>query len=398
MVVSASVGAGHDSATRELARRLRTKGFEVDCHDFMDLLPWRMGEGSLDVHGLFLRRAPWAYGALFAIGDRLRHTVSITRAMLSPVRRRVLGLLTDDVRAVVSTYPLASQVLGPLRRGGGLTVPAITYATDFAVHRHWVAPGVDVHLAPHRVGAVQAHAQGGRGACVAGALVAPGFRPPANGAKQAARRQFGLPGGRLALVVAGSWGVGQIETAAADIARTGAATPVIACGRNVSLRKRLAHNGHRYALGWVDDMPTLMQAVDVLVENAGGLMALEGMACGLPVMTYRPIPGHGRKSAAALSEAGIATWVRDRDRLGPVLTDLADGPRGRAQRRAASALFQADPAETVADVATVHRSQVVGGHAAAARGWRHRAAAAAGVAIAVTAAIYHTRRARLTRT
>lgn len=397
VVVSAGVGAGHDGATRELARRLRALGFEVDCHDFMELLPWRLGRRALRTHSVVLRRAPWIYGALFAIGNRYRVTTSITRTLLYPVRRRVLRLVADDVRAVVSTYPLASQALGPLRRSGRLTVPTITYATDFAAHRHWVAPGVDAHLAPHGVGAAQAHGLGARGARVGGALVAPGFCPAAPLAKHLARLRFGLPSGRLALVVAGSWGVGEIEAAAAEIADTGVAVPVVVCAKNAMLRRRLINQGVRHALGWVDDMPTLMQAVDVLVENAGGLMALEGMACGLPVMTYRPIPGHGNENAAALAQAGIATWVRDERRLGPVLVELAEGMRGRRQRGAAGALFDTDAAETVADLATGGVRAEDGSRSIVSRRVRRRAAAVAGVAIALAVAIYRTRRPRLTK-
>jgi processive 1,2-diacylglycerol beta-glucosyltransferase len=394
VAISAGVGAGHDGATRELTRRLMAMGFEVDCHDFMQLLPWRLGSRALHTHGAVLCRAPWIYGALFAIGNRYRITTSITRGLLYPIRRRVLRLLTEDVRAVVSTYPLASQVLGPLRRSGQLTVPAITYATDFAVHRHWVAPGVDAHLAPHPVGAAQAQALGARGARVGGALVAPGFRPVAAVAKHEARQKFGLPSGRLALVGAGSWGVGEIEAAAAEIAATGEAVPVVVCGKNAALKRRLLRRGMRYTLGWVDDMPTLMQAVDVLVENAGGLMALEGMACALPVMTYRPIPGHGTESAAALAQAGIATWVQDEHRLGRVLVELAEGMRGRHQRGAALVLFEPDAAETIADLATGGVPADVDSRSVVLRRVRRGAAMAASVAIVLAVAGYRTRRPR----
>ncbi|WP_319460845.1 hypothetical protein [Micromonospora sp. RTP1Z1] len=108
--------------------------------------------------------------------------------------------------------------------------------------------------------------------------------------RAAAREAFGLPGGRLALVAAGSWGVGRVEATAAEVVAPGVATPVVVCGRNERLRSRL-NRAAVPALGWVTDMPLLMRAVDVLVENAGGLMAIEGMTTGLAVATYRPIPG-----------------------------------------------------------------------------------------------------------
>jgi processive 1,2-diacylglycerol beta-glucosyltransferase len=180
--------------------------------------------------------------------------------------------------------------------------------------------------------------------------------------------------------LAGSWGVGEIETAAAEIAATGEAVPVVVCGKNAALKRRLLRRGMRYTLGWVDDMPTLMQAADVLVENAGGLMALEGMACALPVMTYRPIPGHGTESAAALAQAGIATWVQDERRLGTVLVELA--------------LFEPDAAETIADLATGGVPADVDSRSVVLRRVRRGAAMAASVAVVLAVAGYRTRRPR----
>jgi len=350
VVVSATIGAGHDVVTHELAQRLRRRGYSVQWYDFMDVLPLRIGRRAASGHQALLRRAPWFYGLLFAIGDRFPFTPPLTRMLLAPARRRIRELIGDDAAAVISTYPLASQVIGSLRRRGELRAPAVTYATDFAVHRHWVAPGIDANLAAHPVGADMAYRYGGRRPRVAGALVGDRFRPATPQAKQAARAALGLPSGRLALVVAGSWGVGELEATAVDIAATGQAIPVVVCGRNVELRRRLIEHGLPYALGWVDNIATLMQASDVLVENAGGEMALEGMACGLPVISYRAIPGHGTRSAAAQAEAGITTWVRSRAELGPVLADVIDGPGFDRQRRAAEVLFAGDAAECIDDL------------------------------------------------
>jgi UDP-N-acetylglucosamine:LPS N-acetylglucosamine transferase len=371
IIVSAGVGLGHHGYTRELSRRLGERGFTVDEHDFMDLLPGPAGTGSVRLYNRTLNHAPWVYAGLFHLGT-WSVTAAVTRSLLAPARARLRGLLDRDVRAVISTYSLASQLLGPLRRSGRLRVPAVTYVTDFAVHRHWVVPGVDALLTPHRVGAVQARMLGASDASVlaAGALVAPGFHPPTPTEREQARRAFGLPSGRLALVAAGSWGVGRVAATAADLVASGVATPVVVCGRNARLRARLAQAGVP-ALGWVDDMPMLMRAVDVLVENAGGLMAMEGMATGLPVATYRPIPGHGHISAVTLERAGVSTWIRSRSALGPTLVRLLDGDLGAAQRSAAVPMFQADPAEVVAGLASPRGSaRPSPGRRGAAREWR----------------------------
>jgi len=372
VIVSAGVGAGHHGFTAELARRLDKRGFAVDALDFMELLPGPSGAASVRLYNRTLHHAPWVYAGLFQVGT-WSATAAVTRTLLGAARGRLLSMLRPDTRAVVSTYSLASQLLGPLRRSGRLRVPAATYVTDFAVHRHWVAPGVDALLAPHPVGAVQARMLGAaaESAIAAGALVAPGFRAPSGSEPQDARATFGLPPGRLALVCAGSWGVGDVEQAALEIQAAGVATPVVVCGRNARLAVRLARAGVP-ALGWVEDMPLLMRAVDVLVQNAGGLMALEGMATGLPVATYRPIPGHGTRAAATLEQAGVSTWIRSPGALGPTLMSLVSGELGARQRAAAAPMLRADPAELVAHLATPPRTNgaPVSPRWAHARDWR----------------------------
>ncbi|MFG3297110.1 UDP-N-acetylglucosamine--N-acetylglucosamine transferase, partial [Streptomyces sp. NPDC048179] len=71
-------------------------------------------------------------------------------------------------------------------------------------------------------------------------------------------------------------------------------------------------------------------------------------AAGLPVASYRCIPGHGQTNAAALDEAGLAAWIRDPADLGPVLAELLHGPRGQAQRTAGLALHASAPGPVAA--------------------------------------------------
>ncbi|MCZ4103230.1 UDP-N-acetylglucosamine--N-acetylglucosamine transferase [Streptomyces sp. H39-C1] len=354
VIISASVGAGHDGAADQLARRLRSDGFHVDRHDFLDLLPARLGKLLSGGYHRLLTWAPDGYQLIYAITERTGRPGPAVRALLRSAERKTLRTVTPDTVAVVSTYPGASQVLGALRTGGRLTVPALTYLTDFSVHALWIAPGVDRHLAAHPIPAGQARAQGASRVTVTSPVVDSRFAPASAQQRRAAREQFALPlGTPLALLVAGSWGVGAVEQAAADIRDSGVAMPVVVCGRNTALVGRLRAQGIEHIHGWVQDMPTLMRACDALVENAGGLTSLEAFATGLPVASYRCIPGHGQTNAQALHDAGLASWVREPSQLAAVLTELIDGPAGREQLARGLALFRADrgPAQAVADAA-----------------------------------------------
>ena len=342
-IVSAGVGAGHDGVAAELARRLDGAGYPVDRHDFLTMLPRWQAAALVQGYARSLRAAPWTYRAAIATFDRSAPARLAAGACRTADARLVSGLAADTA-VVVSTYPFASQCVGRLRRAGRLAVPAVTYLTDPAVHRTWVAPGIDAHLTPYGVAGAAARQLGAAGVQVVAPAVAPGFRPAADRYEvSAARARFGLPETRrLVLIVAGSLGLGEPERTAREVLATGIATPVVVCGRHESLRRRLAAAPGVHALGWVTEMPALMRAVDVAIDNAGGLTFLEAVTSGLPVLCYRPLAGHGHANIAGLHASGLAVWVRHPEQLRTALvTALADP----GIRRSADRLRQAtDPA------------------------------------------------------
>ncbi len=347
LIVSASVGAGHDGAATELARRLTVRGHTCTVVDFLDLLPGSLGRALRRSYALQLRTAPDSWGWLYR---RLEHPGGLQGIGFAVGRwaaRPLAAAGGRDIAAVVCTYPLAAHAAGWLRATGRLGAPVVTYLTDMSVHPLWVAPGVDLHLAWHAIPAGQARALGAQRVALTAPAVGPAFAPAQ---RAATRARFGLPGGPLALVVAGSWGVGTIAAAAAEISRTGIALPVVACGHNVELRRRIARDGHGVAIGWTDAMAELIAACDVVVQNAGGLTSLETLAVGTPLVSHRCVPGHGLANSVALDQAGLAPLVSCPAELGPALAQAIAG--GSRAATATAALFAGrDPAAMLAALA-----------------------------------------------
>jgi UDP-N-acetylglucosamine:LPS N-acetylglucosamine transferase len=325
VIISASVGSGHDGAAAELGRRLTALDFDVVRHDFLDLMPRRTGALLRAVYRWQLETAPRSWGWLLAAGGS-RNLGRRLAGLTALADAGTLAAVGHDAVAVVSTYPLASQSLGRLRRTKLLDVPTFTYLTDMSVHPMWVTDGVDTHLAIHEEPAAQARALGASDVRVVTPVVDPAFTAPGVATD---RERWGLPEGKpLALIVAGAWGVGEIEETSQDIAATGLAVPVVACGQNEKLRQRLDQSDYAVALGWVDDMPALLRTCQVVVQNAGGLSSLEGLLAGVPVVTYRSLPGHGRSNAEALDRAGWAPWLRTADELEDGLRRALSPSRG----------------------------------------------------------------------
>ena len=253
-IVSASVGAGHDGAAGELARRLREAGFLVDCHDFLDLLGGRAGRALRGTYAAELQIAPNSWGWLIGQLERRDWLAAAIRALFA--RGAAAPLDGGDERrpATSRSRPSSSPpTRWPARRwaGCGADRPAGRPGGHLP-HRPVRAPA----LGGRRRRPAPGPARGGRGSTarrlsggfveVCRPAVRPAFHPttdpdePARdpGAVRAARARD-----PIALVVAGSWGVGEVAEAAADLAATGLATPVTVCGRNERLRERLIRSG-----------------------------------------------------------------------------------------------------------------------------------------------------------
>jgi UDP-N-acetylglucosamine:LPS N-acetylglucosamine transferase len=351
LIVSASMGAGHDGAANELRRRLEAQGHSVRIVDFLDCCPFGIGWFIKITYLLQLRIAPWSYELTYRLWYKMPSTWSfIVRLDTFVAGNRLRRAITEtDADVVVSTYPLSSLVLGNMRKKRWLKVPVITFLTDFAVHPLWVHPHVDVHLATSPFAAATARTRGGDDARSPGPLVGDRFRPAERTDRASARAELGLTeDARAVLVVAGSWGVGDIHGTVDAIVAAGDFHPVVVCGRDEKLQAELTARGHGTILGWRDDMPRLMAACDVMVENAGGLTANEAFAVGLPVVTFLPIAGHGKDNAEGMAELGVTQYARDAEELRVALTELSrPGPERQRQIALAHGLFVADPADDV---------------------------------------------------
>jgi processive 1,2-diacylglycerol beta-glucosyltransferase len=321
LVVSGSVGAGHDGAARELARRLAGAGAVAEVRDFLDAVPLPVARFLREGYAAVLGLAPPAFEFLFR---RLERHGALWRAerLLCAMAEDTVARWIADVRpdVVVSTYPLAGQTLGTMRADGRVSAPVVSYLTDPAVHASWLHPAVDAHLTVTAATARQGELDYGMPFVVAGPLVPERFaRVPDLEDLVDLRRELDLPTDRpVALLVAGSLGLGDVVPTVQHVIAAGLAS-VVLCARNEALRRRLDRVPGAVPLGWRTDVHRLMHVADVLVQNAGGLSFTEAFVAGLPAVTYRPIPGHGRANARVLDAAGLAPWAGGPEELAGLL-------------------------------------------------------------------------------
>ncbi|WP_018566727.1 MGDG synthase family glycosyltransferase [Streptomyces sp. PsTaAH-124] len=380
LVVSASMGSGHDTVAAELVRRARAAGKEARAVDMLELLPWGLGTGLRGGYQAAVRHCPWLYAGVY---DLFLRPGPRPRPSGTPLARLAGDRLLELVRhtradVVVPVFHLAAQLTGHLRARGALRVPSAVVVVDFAVHRQWLHPGNDLHLCLTDRAADEVRAALGRPARVTGPVVDPAFfagpspgtpgptRPPESSASPRSpnssdspdpadaadpagssewRRRFEPygPGRPAVLVSAGAWGAGARLHRTARLLAAHGYLPVVLCGRNDRLRRALSGVPGVLTPGWVTDMPALLRTCAALVDNAAGQTAVQALAAGLPVVGYRPLPGHGAEGVRRMAAAGVSDHVPDEAGLLDSLARLtARGPE-RARRVAAGhALFRAD--------------------------------------------------------
>ena len=361
LILSASMGAGHDGAARELARRLTGAGHHAEVRDFLDAGPLRMGTAMRSGYQFELRHAPSAYNATYRFWYRVPWLAPALAALVGILTRRRVQRWIREASAdvVVSTYPLATLCLGRLRATRRLSIPAVNFITDFGVHPLWVHRGMDLNLAVQSGPAEVAQRRTGSRRWPAVLSSRTASIPMLAGTpahRREARERLGLADDDMAvLIVAGSWGVGELRETFESVSRTPGAVPVIVCGRDDGLVRQVtgvagATGTRAVILGWTDEMPALMAASDAMVENAGGLTAFEAMRIGLPVITFRPIAGHGVENTEAMAAAGISRMASDPAALDSSLRAVGrPGPARDQLIHAARAMFVSDAAQGVLD-------------------------------------------------
>jgi len=323
LVLTASVGAGHDIPARWLKRGILARRHDaeveiVDALDVMGPVVHRVAEDAMR-RTFGGGRMHWVFDAQYLLFARTAPLRALGQTLLY---RSAGGRLLAEVEhrspdVVVSVYPAATEVLGRLRRAGRLGRPVVGAVTDLASLWYWASRGVDLHLVTHpeSLGEVERIAGPGRAEAVRGFYDERFLDPPP---PDVARRSLELPpDGPVIAVSGGGWGVGDLTGAVEVGLEHPGATVLALTGDNEALRAKLErrHGPTARVLPFVEDMAALLAASDVVVHSTAGLTVLEALLVGCSPVSYGWGIAHIRLNDRAYRRFGLARVARSRDEL-----------------------------------------------------------------------------------
>jgi 1,2-diacylglycerol 3-beta-galactosyltransferase len=269
------------------------------------------------LYGPTIRYNPKLYGEVFRQSNHAT-TVNAVKTIATPMIMNGLLRLFTTVQpdVIVSIHPMLNHVTVHALQELGLHIPFLTVVTDLvSVHYAWFAPGVDSYIVPTEQ-AKKLYLKRGLDAGLVhmlGMPIDPKFTLKVD-EKERLQRKFGLQYDLpVVLLVGGGDGAGGLQAAVRAISQ--ARLPVqlmVVTGRNKRLythlqRTRASLHVHATIFGFVQNMPEIMHAADVIITKAGPGTICEALACHLPIILSGYVPGQeeGNIDYVTNNEVGV---------------------------------------------------------------------------------------------
>lgn len=322
VILTADAGFGHRSAANAVAAALAERygdACDVRIENPLDdkRVPVLLRESQTDYDRL-VKTAPKLYNLGYELSDAPVPTVVIDSAltvMLFDALRAVVK--RTEPHALVTTYPLYQaplRIVSQLRR---VHVPLITTVTDLAsVHSIWFHPAADRCLVPTPVVHELARKAGlpDDRIEIVGIPVHPDVLHAAE-RRQAIRAELQLSDDATTILVVGSKRVGNLREVLHLLNHSGLPIELIlVAGGDDGLHKDLqSTEWHRPAriYNFVDNLPELMHAADIVVCKAGGLIVSETLAAGRPLLLVDALPGQEVGNAEHVVSGGAGVHARE---------------------------------------------------------------------------------------
>jgi processive 1,2-diacylglycerol beta-glucosyltransferase len=315
LLLSGSLGMGHDVLAQACGTSLSARGFQTQTLDAMRLLGKGGGSAGEAVFRSMLA-LPGLYDAFHFAA--LRPGSSLALLADAAARREVVPRLREHLDAhpadlAISVFSTAASAVSRLAdRYPGMT--HIVFCSDVTPHRLWVHPNVDLYLVTSRAAqaAVLRFQPDARVQVVPVPVRGAFYEPPS---QAEARASLGIAGyARCILLMSGAWGLGPLSDAAAGLAAAGLEVLAVA-GRNARLENRLRamalHQPRLHVFGFTEHIPALMAAADLVITSSGDTCA-EARIVGRPLLLLDVVQGHGRDNLQHELELGDSSVTSPR--------------------------------------------------------------------------------------
>ena len=359
----ADAGGGHRSAADAISsalRKLYGERYQISYVNGFRRLPRLIRYADTD-YPSWVNYARGLYALSFHASNGRRRVALIRKAfetISDPVAADIV--LNEPADVYVSCHPIYNGAIPQAIKRLGSTAKFINVVTDLVTgHVAHYVPDVDLCIVPTEEAREEAieNLVPPEKIVITGQPVWPDFRTRM-GNRKATRQQLGLDDSKpVVLLIGGGDGMGRLGVTGREIAFSGLPIQlVVVCGRNQAVKRDLEFINPRVSamrvLGFVNNIPELMGAADILVTKAGPGTIAEAFIAGLPIVLYDAVPGQEEGNVHYVVNRGAGAWC-------PVLPSavvkqlkllVANPQRIAAMRQASISLAKPDSALDIAQI------------------------------------------------
>lgn len=362
LILSCSVGGGHDAAGRAVQEALERRGHGVTMMNPYTLRGEKLSHCIDQTYIRTVQKAPKVFGAVYQLGDwYCRHS---WKSPMYRANRGMADVMADYFAAhptdvVIVTHFFGGEILAAMREQGRKVPKTIFIVTDYTCTPFTEESDSDAYVIPSESLAEEFTCRG---------IPAERLHPlgiPTRSAfaeaisQQEARRALGLKeDGKYVLVAGGSMGGGNIGQAIdllqQELSGSGLAELIVICGTNQHLFTRLTeqYGGAMRILGHTDQMALYLKAADLFVTKPGGLSSTEAAVAGIPILHTCAIPGCETCNARYFSGHGMSVSCEiSRETLPQVRKLLTDEQAVLEMKENQKRYLEEDSASRICDLA-----------------------------------------------
>lgn len=339
LIFHASAGYGHKKVGEVIERAFLRRGLnptEVTLEDALDFTSDFFSRAYPAIYYYSVRHIPQAWGWFYETFDRPQIYACIRplRSWFNRLEGRQLLRRVQERKPdhIVCTHFFSAELLSWAKKEGKIKAFLTVVITDFFPHAFWINEGTDVYWVMDEESKRALVKRGvPQDKVIAGGIpVDPLFQP--TGRKNEILKKCGLTPDRFTLLLtSGSFGLGPQEQILRELeVFSGRVQCLVVCGNNHRLQKKLEAASFPYPVkifGFVDFMPELMEASDLIVAKSGGATTVESLAKGIPMIVLHPIPGQETRNAHYLKEHDVSFFVEKPEQIRLILQALFDDPR-----------------------------------------------------------------------
>ena len=360
LVVTASMGSGHNKAANAVAEAIKRKYpvNKINVIDFMSTETAYFNSLVKDIYLKMLDHTPSVYEFFYKFTSDSTKGSTIQSVFAHAMKKDMRELIKKyEADMVICTHPFPCAAASYLKQTGEINIPLITVMTDFCVHQFWLYKNIDIYFTANDLLKKEMVNQGllEERIFVTGIPVGYNFRVDYN--RDDLLAKFKLEKDKpVALIMGGGLGLGGVKNALCQLERLKKDIQILVItGANVALWSEMneyaQHSKHKiFVWGYSHNIQEFMSVATFLISKPGALTISEALTRELPMICTTQYQGQ-RWIMQIVSDNGAAIWVRHQDTLDAVVREvLSDATILPKLRNNAKVLKKPYASDNIADV------------------------------------------------